>query len=244
MARLDSPITLWLAGPTAADHFDPAAQCGPDQERWRQIRSERRRLDWMVSRALSTRAAPPPGHAVSLSHSSGHAALAIAPPGVKLGVDLEFTRPRDVASLARLAFSSRERANMELLSDSEQVRHFYTLWTLKEALAKVLQIDLLKALGGYEITATPSGWQARCDADTPWSAQVFAPLECLILAVVWTGATQALSSTAQVSQREWPQTRTAPWKCIARIRHDPSALNSRADNITGMRLAQAATGGT
>ena len=107
MARLDSPITLWLAGPKAADRFDPAAQSGPDQQRWRQIRSERRRLDWMVSRALLARAALSPGHAVSLSHSSGHAAVAVAPPGVKLGVDLEFTRPRDLASLARLAFSTR-----------------------------------------------------------------------------------------------------------------------------------------
>lgn len=242
MSRMDSRITLWLAGPKASTCFDPAAQSGPDQQRWRRIRSERRRLDWMVSRALLARAAPPQGHAVSLSHSSGHAAVAIAPPDVKLGVDLEFQRPRDVASLARLAFSSRELANMAQLSDGERIRHFYILWTLKEALAKAFQVDLLKALTGYEITATLGGWQTRCDSDAPWSAQVFAPGECLILAVVWAGPTQAVSSTAQVSRREWPQTMASPWKCIARIRHEPAAPSSRADNSTGTRLAQSATG--
>lgn len=197
----------------------------------------------MVSRALLARAAPPPGYAVSLSHSNGHAAVAVAPPGVQLGVDVEFLRPRDVTSLARLAFSSREREDLKMLSGRAVIWHFYTLWTLKEALAKALKVDLLQALRGYEITAAPGGWQARCDADVPWSAQVFTPGDDLILAVVWVGPAKALANTAPVAQREWPQTMTSPWKCIAQIRHEPAAPNSRPDNVTGMRPAKPANGG-
>jgi 4'-phosphopantetheinyl transferase len=242
MARPDSRITLWLAGPQAAACFDPASQTNADQQRWRQIRSERRRLDWAVSRALLARAAPPAGHAVSLSHSNGHAAVAVAPAGVRLGVDLEFTRVRDVASLAQLAFSSRERADLQRRADSERIRHFYTLWTLKEALAKALRVDLQRTLQGCEILATPDGWQARCDSSVPWQAQVYAPNEQLILSVVRMGRVSAVAESGAPLQREWPQRGLSPWKRIATIQPEPAASPSRPGNLGVASLALAASG--
>ena len=72
---------------------------------------------------------------LSLSHSHGHIACAVAPQAV--GVDLELlvkkTR-RNLSDLAELACTSRERNELENLPDEKQ-RHlrFVQMWSLKEA---------------------------------------------------------------------------------------------------------------
>ena len=213
-----STITVVLAGPAAARRFDPVAQCPADQPRWRQINSERRRLDWMVSRSLLAGTAALPGRVASLSHSNGYAAAAITSAPQRLGVDLEFIRPRDVVSLAKLAFPDQESAYIESLTGRARLRHFYALWTVKEAVAKALQLGLHATLRGCSIVTGADGWHASGPTGEPWYAQVFAPAESLVLAIVWHSPATAPGAERTVLQREWPRNGCRSWQRIAHIR--------------------------
>ncbi|MGE5540442.1 MAG: 4'-phosphopantetheinyl transferase family protein [Gemmatimonas sp.] len=71
-----------------------------------------------------------PGPSVSISHTRGWIACAVADHPV--GIDVEERRSRDCAAIADYAFGPRER---------DRVRHegaegFYRVWTVREAIAK------------------------------------------------------------------------------------------------------------
>ena len=80
-----------------------------------------------------------------LSHSGGFAALLTGCRG-RAGVDLEWVRPRDVESLADLAYSPEECAWLRGLDPVARQAGFVELWVLKEAAAKALGLDLFTAL--------------------------------------------------------------------------------------------------
>ncbi len=221
-------VAVWLAGPAAQALFDPADQSSEDQARWRSVRGGRRRLDWMVSRALLYGVSPPPGLPVSLSHSHGHAALAVAAPGYKVGVDLELIRQRDAISIARLAYSSRECADLDALDDRARLRHFYALWTFKEACAKALNINLTQALRGCQIWRDGDGWQAAAPAHADWSAEVFSPAAHLMLAVVRLAPGNNVATTGCVIQHEWPGGENPHWERVLGVQ---GAARSSAPTI-------------
>lgn len=221
---LESPesrgaVTLWLAAPAAAALFNPANQTREDQNRWKTLRGERRRLDWMVSRALLAGVSRQHGQQASLSHSGGHAALAVGDPGFRPGVDLEFIRHRDAISIARMAFAPRECADLEALNDSTRLRHFYALWTLKEAFAKVLGIDLRHALRECRIWRETDGWHGSVPACGPWSAEVFSPSTQLMLAIVTVAPADTPAPMGRVIQQEWPPGEALRWKRVLGIHH-------------------------
>ena len=102
------------------------------------------RSDWIVVRAGSGKpsvrtADGRDGPAVSLSHTAGLVAVAVARDGV-VGIDVERHRPRDFAALADQAFGAAERREVA----AQEVSHgaprgataFYRIWTLREAMAK------------------------------------------------------------------------------------------------------------
>jgi 4'-phosphopantetheinyl transferase len=210
-------VAVWLATPAAQALFNPADQSSEDQARWRSQRGERRRLDWMVSRALRYGVSPPPGLPVSLSHSNGYAALAVAGPGFKVGVDLEHVRQRDAMSIARLAYSSRECADLAALDDRAGLRHFYALWTFKEACAKALNINLGQALGQCQIWRDGEGWHAAAPTDVDWSAEVLSPAAHLMLAVVRLAPGNDAATTGRVVQHEWPGEDSPCWEKVLRV---------------------------
>lgn len=210
-------VTVWLAAPGAATLFNPANQTSEDRNRWPSLRGQRRRLDWMVSRALLAGVSPQHGVPVSLSHSHGHAALALGPPGFQVGVDLEFIRHRDAMSIARWAFSPRECAEIEALDESARLRQFYALWTLKEAFAKALKIDLQYALRECQIWRETDGWRASAPASVPWSADVFSPSDNLMLAVVRAAPDDTRISMGRVIQHQWPEGETPEWERVLGI---------------------------
>ena len=74
-----------------------------------------------------------------MSHSAGHAALAIGYGMDALGVDLEHTRPRPFADLLSAFARPEEEAWWQQSPDPGQA--FYRLWTLKEALFKAQSAD-------------------------------------------------------------------------------------------------------
>jgi len=124
----------------------------PDRLRWRYGRSGKPEL-----------AEPATDLRISLSHSDGLAALAVCA-GRPVGVDVQ--RRRTAAGLARMAeryFPPAEaRYVAEAAADPDELgRRFGTLWTRKEACAKVGGGRLIPALA----------WPSRQAFDQEWSYQ-------------------------------------------------------------------------
>ena len=207
---------LWFADPSAQELFDASALSASDRGRL----SFRREREFKVSRALKafTHAET---RTYSLSHSAGHAALLLAPEGMRVGVDLEAVRPRDVLRIARFAFQEREVAALEATAESQRDELFYMLWTLKEALGKALQLNLLDALRQCVFTRDMNGWNGSAPTSSAWSAQVFRARDNFILAAAYVG----VSEPASLMKWDWPPQRAAEWPLIAcaSVRADAAA---------------------
>jgi hypothetical protein len=142
-------VEVWLGSPEAALQFDIDGLSPDERVRYEGIKGERRRREFAVSRALRQtalgNASGDPSQPSSLSHSGGWAAVARAAPGCQIGVDLEFHRPRNLLGIARFAFDPAEIAMIEAQLPQQQHEVFFTLWTLKESMAKALGLPLLAA---------------------------------------------------------------------------------------------------
>lgn len=82
----------------------------------------------------------------NLSHS-GHWALLALAPDMELGVDIEQVKSaRDLLGIAESYYHPDELAQLQQLQGAEQARHFYQLWTLKEATLKALGVGISAGL--------------------------------------------------------------------------------------------------
>jgi phosphopantetheinyl transferase len=207
----DAPdMALWLATPAARDYFDASSLTDADRARFQAHRNSRRQQEFQVSRALKSSVLTS-SSAHSLSHSGGHAALLSASSALRVGVDLEVSQPRDVMRIARFAFHEQEVATLAAQSAGAQEELFYTLWTLKESLAKALQLSLVDALRQCVFTRTAAGWAGSAPTAMPWSVQVFRPRASFFLAAACVGA----SAPPPLQTWEWPPQRAAAWPIIA-----------------------------
>ena len=123
-----------------------------------------------------------PGREVefNLSHSQDRVVVAVAPPGVAVGVDVEGRRDVDWAGLRRSVFGDGEwlRTERAPAPDVERAR----LWSRKEAAVKASGHGLTMPMRGVEIEpleiepAQLVGWTARLAADagtvTGWALQL------------------------------------------------------------------------
>jgi 4'-phosphopantetheinyl transferase len=92
------------------------------------------------------------GPAVSISHTRGMIAVAVAQDGA-LGVDIEHARPRDVMALATGAFGAAEQA--EVARGGAEA--FYRIWTLREAIAKATGEGLALAANREDLVERVAG---------------------------------------------------------------------------------------
>jgi 4'-phosphopantetheinyl transferase len=208
-------VQLWLATPDAAQHFDPAQLTDDERDRMAQLRREARRADFAVSRALrahARRVAPSPV-SESMTHSSGYAALALARvrPMLRLGVDLELHRARRNLEAASAVFTKSEMRALETAPGAEREQLFYAIWTVKEALAKVLQLPLMEALRSCEVLIDGPQWQVRAPMTDAGGVVLYRPRAELTLAVAWIGAKLPIETW------DWPPQRPASWPLIAAI---------------------------
>ena len=82
----------------------------------------------------------------NLSHS-GHWALLALARDMELGVDIEQSRDsRDLLGIAENYYHPDEYAQLRQQQGDEQIRFFYQLWTLKEALLKALGVGISAGL--------------------------------------------------------------------------------------------------
>ncbi len=135
----------------------------------------------------------------------------------QIGVDLEFVRARDAAGIAELSFDAGESRSLASLPPAERLPHFYELWTLKEASAKALELDLLTALRRCRFHREATGWRGDLPTDRQWSAVVFAPRPEFRLAAVRLSVDPAAGTPALPATHEWPEPACAPWEVIARF---------------------------
>jgi 4'-phosphopantetheinyl transferase len=91
---------------------------------------------------------------VSVSHTGGHVAVALAR-GPRVGVDVERIRDIDVNELARSAFASYEAAELAALPAAERTTAFFDLWTRKESIVKALGTGITEDFA--DVTAAGAG---------------------------------------------------------------------------------------
>ncbi|HEV2212449.1 MAG TPA: 4'-phosphopantetheinyl transferase superfamily protein, partial [Gammaproteobacteria bacterium] len=133
-----------------------------EQARYRGFTHGPRRLSWLAGRALmlaalekvlgtvdarALRSRESGGVAygagvlhLNLSHSGE--LLGVALSNLPIGFDLERPRPRAVVRSAGRIFSAQEAAWIDALPALERLDGFYSLWTLKEAACKAVELTL------------------------------------------------------------------------------------------------------
>lgn len=84
---------------------------------------------------------------LSLSHTERFAAAALGPTGLALGIDVE-QRIENASLIARDYFTDRE---LHLCQDGAEIWLATVIWTLKEAMLKILQTGLRDALQSVQV---------------------------------------------------------------------------------------------
>jgi 4'-phosphopantetheinyl transferase len=141
---------------------------------------------------------------------------------MRVGVDVECERPRDVTRIARFAFTEEEYAQLEsLATESERVERFYVLWTLKEAFAKALSLPLLGSLRQCAFFEVGGGeWRGSVPTTSAWVARTFRASATLVLSVVAVLPERVSPADFRVSACEWPAIAAASWRALAALRSD------------------------
>jgi phosphopantetheinyl transferase (holo-ACP synthase) len=216
---------VWLGSPEAARWFDIDKLSDEESLRYAGLKGERRRQEFAVSRALrQTAAERAQAHAAtSLSHSGGWAAVARADAGCRVGVDLEFHRPRNLLGIARFAFDPSEIALLEAREPDQRHELFFILWTLKEAMAKALGVPLLAATRDCVFSVEESMgvqvWKGRVPTEQPWHVRAFHPRKDIALSVAVIGG----DDVAAVSTYEWPGAGLVRWPTVVALGSGASA---------------------
>lgn len=179
-------IMLYWGEPACARHYCSERLSPADRIKAPQRQSERQRQEWQVSRALIQHT----DHADSrsLSHGAGHAVLACAPQGWPLGVDLERLHPRDVLRIARHSCSPEEQRDLQALPLDQALRHFYRLWTLKEAVIKAAGLPFHAGLKQTTLWTDATTGHRQCQLPVGnWSLRIYELAPEWIVSVVWGG---------------------------------------------------------
>ncbi|NYZ63496.1 4'-phosphopantetheinyl transferase family protein [Luteimonas deserti] len=134
----------------------------------------------------------PPGAApdVNWSHSGG-LLLAALGDGVRVGVDVEWLRPRPQAmALARRFFTPGEAAALARMAPAAAEAAFVRLWCAKEAVLKAHGHGLSFGLDRLEFTARDDAWMlSACDPalglPDDWSLYAFSPRPDYLATLAW-----------------------------------------------------------
>ncbi len=146
------------------------------------------------------------------------------PQGCRLGVDLEFYRPRDVMGIARFAFDDAEVAALENLAPSPRDSLFDALWTVKEAMAKALAVPLLTATRACVFLQDGTSWRGTAPTQEPWRAWVGAPRSNMALSVAIIGS----GVPDWIGTHTWPPLAPANWETIAIVTSQPGTISDHA----------------
>lgn len=121
-----------------------------------QLGQDPRRLAFVQNEYGKPRLAQAPAVHFSLSHSDDMAMLAVSDT-LEIGADIERMRAIDHLDLARRYFHPNEAAAIARPSSADhQLRTFFHIWTLKEAVVKALGKGLSLPLDTFEVSTATS----------------------------------------------------------------------------------------
>jgi len=126
-------IRFYLAAPDCAEYYRPEWLDEADRIRLLHHPARAAQTGWRVSRFLKRRAGVFSDGLFNLSHSGGHAVLAVPSAGFAVGVDLERLRERRFDAWPDWVLHEDEA---RWLQRHSELSDRYALWTLKEALIK------------------------------------------------------------------------------------------------------------
>ena len=137
-------LHLYLATPDCAARYRAELLDKADRLRLSHHPARAAQTGWRASRFLKQQAAADgfagnPNFSGSLSHSGGHAVLAMPSADFPVGVDLEKLRPRRFDAWPDWVLQASE---VQWLQSHADLADYYALWTLKEALLKAVGLGL------------------------------------------------------------------------------------------------------
>jgi 4'-phosphopantetheinyl transferase len=178
-------ISIYWGGASLVNRYNPALLRPADLARQMHARAPRAEMEWRASRVLLQ--AIPVDRIVTITHKDGYAAVATAPPGWQVGVDLEMVRTRDIARLAPWMAADHESEALRALAPEAALQHFYRLWTFKEAMIKARsqQFPVDMTCNALSFDQIAGKWSICTPGQTGWSARVFEALPHWVLSVVW-----------------------------------------------------------
>jgi len=127
---------------------------------------------------------------VNWSHS-GERLMAAFARGVRLGVDLEFQRPRrNALALAERFFASTEAAQLRALPEAAREIAFTRLWCAKEAVLKAHGHGISYGLDRVVFALDGNIWRLiRCEGELGsaqgWTVHAFTPHPGYLAALAW-----------------------------------------------------------
>ena len=168
-------IRFYLAAPDCAEYYRPEWLDEADRIRLLHHPARAAQIGWQVSRFLKRRAGVFSDGLFSLSHSGGHAVLAVPSAGFAVGVDLERLRERRFDAWPDWVLHEDEA---RWLQRHSELSDRYALWTLKEALLKATgqaladlpQVGLRRDGGadGWRLCAAGKVWPQEVSAVPVW----------------------------------------------------------------------------
>ena len=137
-------LRLYLATPDCAARYRAELLDAADRLHLSRHPARAAQTGWRASRFLKQQAVADgfsgnPNFSGSLSHSGGHAVLAVPSADFPVGVDLERLRPRRFDAWPDWVLQASEVQWLQSHADSAD---YYALWTLKEALLKAVGLGL------------------------------------------------------------------------------------------------------
>ena len=195
-----------------------------ERSRYHAFTAETRRRSWLAGRALALSALARVSTRVdaaalrtdesggmrygdgalhlSLSHCRDLIGIALAT--VRIGLDIEWPRPRLSVDLASRVFSMEEAERLDTLSASERQDAFYTLWTLKEAACKAAGLSLWESL--RHASFDPGA--GSCSLEPPFPAGEWTFMHACLqagwhLALAVRGAVPEIECWSMAPTREW-----------------------------------------
>ena len=173
------PLRLYLAAPDCAEHYHAELLDAADRAHLVRHPARAAQTGWQVSRFLKQQAAAD-GFSGSISHSGGHAVLAVPSADFPVGVDLERLRPRRFDAWPDWVLHADEA---RWLQQHAELADYYALWTLKEALLKTTGQGLAE-MPQTGLRPNEDGWRLYA-AGRFWQGAVFLLDGAWLCGVVW-----------------------------------------------------------